>query len=546
MIKHTIMNLTLQLKSLLLIGPLSLLASTSTMAQCNFSSQLERLEYIALKAIYNTNPNNTLSEEWKQLANNQTCDVCLIPETYCNEYGQLKGLSIGNKGINKLPREIVALSELAFFDLQYNDLSCLPYEANVLCSADPFGEVLNGNPINSIINWSDFCNNPRDICMPGGDPTKTVCDDIAFFNYLDTLYILGLGNSYNKVEIIGANTNWKVFEICTYCNEFQLITDLPDGDYTVKINVSTPNGGHCYREEKISISKNGNPNPTTPPSNTGGGVNCHNLLFFGSLNRIEVDGLTAYRNKVEIIGQATNWKIETLCDGNCNDYESFSEIPSGTYTIKVNQSDRNGNHCYREEVVTVQETDETPIVSPQNNDISCDFITFQGASNQIYIDGLTADYNKVEYIGAGTNWRVKTFCDGNCSPDERIFDLPEGSYKVKINQRGIDGKYCYREELVQVLRGSTNRNGLANQEELVLFPNPARNQLNLTMSDLEEPVQLKIYNAFGHLVKTIPKQTISDGLSIDLTGFENGLYLLSIFKNQSKVVTKRFLVEHLR
>ena len=539
------MNLHFQLKALLLIGAFLILAASSGIAQCNFSSQLERLEYIALKAIYNANTNNTLSNEWKQLTNNQICNVCLIPETYCNEYGQLKGLSIGRKNISKLPREIAALSELQFFDFQNNNLSCLPIETNALCTADHFGEVLVGNPINNLINWSDFCANPRDICLPSLVP-PSACEDVAIINYLDTLYILGLGNSYNKVEIIGAPTNWKVFEICQYCTNFQLISDLPEGDYTIKINISTPNGGHCYREEKISISKNGNPNPTTPPSSTGGALNCHNLLFFGSLNRIEVDGLIAHSNKVEIIGQATNWKIETLCDGNCNDYESFAEIPSGTYTIKVNQSDRNGNHCYREEVVTVQETDDTPIVSPQNNDISCEFITFQGASNQIYIDGLTADYNKVEYIGAATNWRVKTFCDGNCSPNERIFDLPQGSYKVKINQRGIDGKYCYREELVQVLRGNTNRNSLVNQEEFILFPNPARDQLNLTMSDLEEPVQLKIYNAFGLLVKTIPKQTINDGISIDLTGFENGLYLLSVFKNQSNIISKRFLIENLR
>jgi len=66
------------------------------------------------------------------------------------------------------------------------------------------------------------------------------------------------------------------------------------------------------------------------------------------------------------------------------------------------------------------------------------------------------------------------------------------------------------------------------------------------MSNLEEPIQIKIFNAFGHLVKTIPKQTISDNTSIDLTSFENGLYLLSVFKNGSRVVTKRFLVEHLR
>ena len=115
-----------------------------------------------------------------------------------------------------------------------------------------------------------------------------------------------------------------------------------------------------------------------------------------------------------------------------------------------------------------------------------------------------------------------------------------------MNQRGIDGKYCYREEVVQVLRGSLDRNSLSNQDNLVVFPNPARDQLNLTMSNLEEPVQLKVYNALGHLVKTIPKQAISNHTAIDLTGFENGLYLISVFKNQSRVSTKRFLVEHLK
>ena len=299
------MNLTLQLKSFALIGAFFFLASNFGIAQCNFSSQLERLEYIALKAIYTANPNNTLSEEWKQLANNQTCDVCLIPETYCNEYGQLKGLSIGRKNINKLPREIAALSELQFFDFQFNNLTCLPIEANALCTADPFGEVLEGNPINNLINWFDFCANPRDICLPSLIP-PSACDDVAIINYLDTLYMLGLGDAYNKVEIIGASTDWKVFEVCTYCTNFQLITDLPEGDYTLKINISSQDGGHCYREEKISISKNGNTNPITPPSsNAGDALNCHNLLFFGGLNRIEIDGLTAHHNKVSVIGQAS-------------------------------------------------------------------------------------------------------------------------------------------------------------------------------------------------------------------------------------------------
>jgi len=41
------MNLIFQLKTLLLLGAVLFLAATPGKAQCNFSSQLERLEYIA-------------------------------------------------------------------------------------------------------------------------------------------------------------------------------------------------------------------------------------------------------------------------------------------------------------------------------------------------------------------------------------------------------------------------------------------------------------------------------------------------------------------
>ncbi len=371
---------------------------------------------------------------------------------------------------------------------------------------------------------------------------SNTCENLTFRTSSNTLQISGLTNGYNKVEIIGAPTDWKIVEVCTYCDSEQLIPNLADGDYTVKVNMNTQTGGYCYREEKISINANDGP----PATSIIGELNCQNLTFFGGYNQIELSGLTAHYNKVQIIGQPTNWQVQTLCDGNCLEYQLSEYLPAGSYTVKVNQKDRNGRHCYQEEKITVQESDGTPNQLPTENDISCDFLTFRGSSGQIYIDGLTAFHNKVEYIGVGTNWRVITLCDGDCYSDERIFDLPEGYYKVKVNQRGIDGSYCYRENLVQVYRSSTNRNSLAHQDGLVLYPNPVRKKLNLTLSSFEEPVELKIYNAFGHLVKTIPKQTIGDNTSIDLTSFENGLYLLSIFRGNSKVVSKRFLVEHLR
>ena len=118
-------------------------------------------------------------------------------------------------------------------------------------------------------------------------------------------------------------------------------------------------------------------------------------------------------------------------------------------------------------------------------------------------------------MGRGLIGESETLCDGDCYADEPIFDLAEGSYNVKVNQRGFDGKYCYREESIQVLRGSTNRNNLANQDELVLFPNPARNRLNLAMSDLEKPIEIKIYNTLGHLIKTISQEVNNEKIRHD-------------------------------
>jgi len=116
-----------------------------------------------------------------------------------------------------------------------------------------------------------------------------------------------------------------------------------------------------------------------------------------------------------------------------------------------------------------------------------------------------------------------------------------------VNQKGRDGAYCYTEARVNIL-GSGNRNSSLNfQEELVLFPNPARDQLFLTMSDLEGKVNIKIYNTLGHLEKDIPEiKANAESIAIDLNGFENGMYWLSCSIANKPPINKRFIVEHLR
>ena len=51
----------------------------------------------------------------------------------------------------------------------------------------------------------------------------------------------------------------------------------------------------------------------------------------------------------------------------------------------------------------------------------------------------------------------------------------------------------------------------------------------------------------GHLVKRVPEMNFEEEtVTIDLSDFENGMYLLSIDFEKSPPINKRFIVEHLK
>lgn len=79
-------------------------------------------------------------------------------------------------------------------------------------------------------------------------------------------------------------------------------------------------------------------------------------------------------------------------------------------------------------------------------------------------------------------------------------------------------------------------NGLSNA--LSVFPNPASDQLYINYTGNVSKALLQIYDMKGALVK---QQTItSSAVTLDLSGFENGLYLLKLSDGKN-VITKKFL-----
>lgn len=79
--------------------------------------------------------------------------------------------------------------------------------------------------------------------------------------------------------------------------------------------------------------------------------------------------------------------------------------------------------------------------------------------------------------------------------------------------------------------------------ELVLYPNPVKDRINLKFQKLtEKEATINIYNNLGQRMQTLPKiQFSNDVLSIDLNDFENGIYLLSVEIKGFPIITKKFV-----
>ena len=406
-----------------------------------------------------------------------------------------------------------------------NNLSgCYPIEFKAFCRTD-FGLIVDGNE--NLSDFSEFCFFENGVC----DTTEVSCDNLQFISDSSTVIVTGLSTA-SKIEIIGRNTDYQTIVICDGdCQESQEITDLQSGEYTVKVNLFDGDS-YCYREEVITI---------VGSTNTDGKANCDNLLFKSESNQIIVEGLTANYNRVEIIGRNTDWQVIPICDGDCPPTLSIPDLESGEYAVKVNQSGSDGSYCYREELVVIGNN--------TNDTADCDKLNFTAANGQITIDGLTASYDKVEIIGRNTDWQVVTICDGDCADTQNISDLAAGEYSVKVNQGGTDGTFCYQEEKITLENGSSSRNGgLDFTDDLVLYPNPARDRVNIEFPNFDtQKGTIHIYNVFGKRVSTTSINKINHApLNIDLTGFENGIYVMTIQLDGLSPICKRFVVEHLR
>lgn len=98
-----------------------------------------------------------------------------------------------------------------------------------------------------------------------------------------------------------------------------------------------------------------------------------------------------------------------------------------------------------------------------------------------------------------------------------------------------------------ILPGGNSFNGIDNKTETSylqaqLFPNPTSSRAYIRFDRIvNEPVNIRIYNANGLLIQSEKRTTMDRMITLDLTGLSSGLYLVSI-ETKGQAVTKKLSI----
>jgi hypothetical protein len=119
-------------------------------------------------------------------------------------------------------------------------------------------------------------------------------------------------------------------------------------------------------------------------------------------------------------------------------------------------------------------------------------------------------------------------------PGELIPDLANGSILAGTTTGFYGILYDETADIILTDQSSVN----VDEKNLVLFPNPASDKINLKSDLLKEPVfSIEIYNVFGKLVKiqSDAQTEHSEFITIDVKNLPNGTYVLKVIhENRSK------------
>ena len=293
-----------------------------------------------------------------------------------------------------------------------------------------------------------------DICDNEGSVN---CDAVTATVDGGKVIVDGLVGANAKVEVIGAGTDWIPTLVCgdggTACENPQMITDLPAGDYTVKVQLWGADGSYCYTERKVTVG--GEPiceveggtisttDETTRLCVNDGEANTVNFTATGGNGTNRAWVVTDENGTILNPDAPSSINFEGTGAGTCRvyyiRYENIEGLVQGT-----NIDDLTG--CFdKSNSISIYRREDCNNETPQ-----CEDVVVTTGNRKINLVGLSAPFVVVKIHDINARWAIIDECLG-CE-DPTTFTVPEGNYNVVIEfYEGFwDTKYCRRDVMVTV------------------------------------------------------------------------------------------------
>jgi hypothetical protein len=123
----------------------------------------------------------------------------------------------------------------------------------------------------------------------------------------------------------------------------------------------------------------------------------------------------------------------------------------------------------------------------------------------------------------------------NGLPNVRINELEINSADEKI-YAATYGRGLWRSELYGESLSSSN----FEFDDLEMYPNPAKNEVNLKWNSTED-VSIRIYDTLGKLVYYGKKINLSNSFRIDVSSFKSGAYFVKLNSTKGEITKKLML-----
>jgi len=321
-------------------------------------------------------------------------------------------------------------------------------------------------------------------------------------------------------------------------------------DWRVRANCTGATGAYVQAQFTTNTPTCGNVNGLTSSAITSStatvswsalsGANNYDVDFKLASSGIWINAATATTSlSVNLINLSASslydWRVRANCTGATGAYVQAQFTTSappcpGPYDISTNGSTSGA-------ALVPVNTDIKGKISPSNDIDHYRFHITTGGTITVTLQTLPANYNLDLLNASGT--RIGRSTNKNTSNETISASVTTGDYYAKVYPSGSanSATLCYT---LKITTGTAAKSAIGDEYtgkiNMDIYPNPAKQILNISMDGYNKEKIISIFDLSGRLVLT--QKIIQNNAALGISKLTGGLYLIKVTTNDGKVLSQ--------